>query len=67
MVDEEVKMASCSQKLEVNGTLWGGCLKRSGRFLGENAEAAGGAEIEMVERGAHRRARPQRREQGKDQ
>lgn len=46
---------------------WGGCLKRSGKFLGENADAAGGAEIEKFERGAHRRARPQRREQGKDQ
>ena len=46
---------------------WGRCLRRSERFLGENAEAAGGAEIDKVERGAHRRARPQRREQGKDQ
>ena len=66
---EEVEVASCSQILEVSG-IHGNPLRgsgRSGRFLGEDAEAGRGAEVEEVERGGHRRAGLQRREEGVDQ
>lgn len=69
MAVEELEVASCLQSFEVNcihGNPLGG-LRRSRRFLGEGAEAGGGAEVEEGETGGHRRAGPQRREGGVDQ
>lgn len=68
----EAEMASLFTKLRGEWNAWAaaelrkgfGGLARAMRFLGDEARARGGAEMEETERGGHRGARPQNRGDG---